>query len=168
MKHTHTLRGRAVHIVPGALLLAAVALCAACDMTVTNPGPVQDSQLNTPTAMPMLVNGMSGDLSNALGSYLDRGAIATDELVDAGNYNAESYYAVGVLNAQDDITDWANMQQARWSAENGIARMKTVLGSSFESDTLTPWAYLWAGFSNRLLGENVCTGVIDGGPPQSD
>jgi hypothetical protein len=151
-----------------AILLAASVFCAACDLTVTNPGPVQDSQLNTPAALPPLVNGMSGDLSAALGAYLDREAIATDELTNAGNFTPENFYAVGTIRPEDDITDWANMQTARWSAESGLARMKTVRGPAFETDTITPWAYLWAGFANRLLGENMCTAVIDGGPPQSD
>jgi hypothetical protein len=60
------------------------------------------------------------------------------------------------------------MQQARWSAENGLQRMQKVLGADFEKNVDTPRAYLYAGFANRLLGENVCTGVIDGGPAQSD
>jgi hypothetical protein len=60
------------------------------------------------------------------------------------------------------------MQQARWSAENGLQRMQRVLGAGFETNVDTPRAYLYAGFANRLLGENVCTGIIDGGPPQSD
>lgn len=147
---------------------ASLVLLAACDMTVTNPGPIQDSQLNTPAAVPALVNGMSGDLSFALGSYLDRGAMASGELSQAGNFAAENQFAVGVIRPEDVNTDWANMQSARWSAENGLERMKTVLGSAFESNANTPRAYLYAGFANRLLGENVCTGVIDGGAPQSD
>lgn len=149
-------------------LLAIVLLCAGCDLTVTNPGPIQDSQLNTASAMVPLVNGMSGDLSFALGDYLDREAIATDELSNAGNFTPENFYAVGVIRPEDDITDWANMQSARWSAEDGLARMKKVRGAAFETDTITPWAYLWAAFANRLLGENACTAVIDGGPAESD
>ncbi|MEO7085239.1 MAG: RagB/SusD family nutrient uptake outer membrane protein [Gemmatimonadaceae bacterium] len=146
----------------------AVVLCAACDLSVSNPGPIQDSQLNVASAMPALVNGMSGDLSFALGNYIDRGALASGELTEAGNFAAEQQYYIGVIRPEDVNADWSNMQQARWSAENGIARMKTVLGSSFESNVDTPRAYLYGGFANRLLGENVCTGVIDGGPAQSD
>jgi hypothetical protein len=149
-------------------LLAALVLCVACDLTVTNPGPVQDPQLNTPSAMPMVVNGMSGDLSVALGTYLTREALASDEITYAGNFTPENFFAIGVIRPQDDIVDWANLQTARWTSENGLDRMKTVLGARFEADTLTPWAYLWAGFANRLLGENVCTAVIDNGPPMSD
>ena len=154
----------------GALVagLAVTVLGTACDLSVSNPGPVQDSQLNTPAALPPLVNGMSGDLSAALGGYLTRHAIATDELTEAGNFTPDNFYAAGVIRPEDDVADWAAMQSARWSAENGLARMKAVRGAAFETDTITPWAYLWAGFANRLLGENACTAVIDGGPAQSD
>ena len=146
----------------------AALLCAACDLTVTNPGPIQDSQLDAPAAVPALVNGMSGDLSFAVGNYIDRGALASGELAEAGNFAAEQQFYIGVIRPEDVNPDWSNMQQARWSAENGLQRMQRVLGADFESNVNTPRAYLYAGFANRLLGENVCTGVIDGGPPQSD
>jgi hypothetical protein len=155
--------------ISGRRLIGVVAvLCAACNMSVTNPGPLQDSQLNVATAVPALVNGMSGDLSVAIGNYIDRAALASGELAEAGNFAAEQQFYIGVIRPEDVNADWANMQQARWSAETGLERMKTVLGANFEKHVDTPRAYLYAGFANRLLGENVCTGVIDGGPAQSD
>ena len=60
-------------------IAAAAILCAACDLGVTNPGPIQDAQLDAPSAVPALVNGMSGDLSFALGNYVNRGALASGE-----------------------------------------------------------------------------------------
>ncbi len=141
---------------------------AACETTVTNPGPLQDDELNTPSAIPALVNGMSGDLSAALGNYIDRGALAAGELMEAGNFAAEQHYSTGVIRPEDVNPDWANMQTARWSSESGLRRMQSVLGAGFESNTSTPRAYLYAGFANRLLGENACSAVIDGGPIQSD
>ena len=151
-------------------LTAAVALGLAgstlsgCNLEVSNPGPIADADLNTPTAMTALVNGMGGDLSYGLGNYVMRGALASFELVEAGNYAAERKFWSGAISSDDVNTDWANLQRARWVAETGIARMKTVLGTGFESNPLTARAYLYAGFANRVLGENVCETTIDGGP----
>lgn len=63
---------------------------------------------------------------------------------------------------------WGGMHRARWVAEQGIVRMEAVLADSFATTLLAPEANLWAGFSNRMLGENVCVAIIDGGVPQSD
>jgi len=145
------------------LTLAGLGLTA-CSFEVTNPGPLVDSDLNTPGAMPALVNGMGGDLSNAIGNYLTRGSLAAFELNHSGNFAAERQFATGVIRPEDVNGDWARMQQARWVAENGLVRMKTVLGTNFETNPLTIRAYLYAGFANRFLGENVCETTIDGGP----
>jgi hypothetical protein len=145
------------------LTLAGLGLTA-CSFEVTNPGPLLDSDLNTPGAMPALVNGMGGDLSNAIGNYLTRGSLAAFELNHSGNFAAERQFATGVIRPEDVNGDWARMQQARWVAENGLVRMKTVLGANFETNPLTIRAYLYAGFANRFLGENVCETTIDGGP----
>jgi hypothetical protein len=147
-----------------ALGVAAVALLTGCDFTVTNPGPVLDDQLNTPTAIPALVNGMGGDLSNAIGNYLTRGSLAGLELVHSGNFAAERQFFLGVIRPEDVNGDWARMHTARWVAENGLVRMKAILGTAFDANANTPRAYLYAGFANRFLGENVCESTIDGGP----
>ena len=139
-------------------------MLAGCDFTVTNPGPLLDEDLNTPSAIPALVNGMGGDLSNAIGNYLTRGSLAAFELRHSGNFAAERQFAAGVIRPEDVNGDWARLQQARWVAENGLVRMKQVLGTGFETNPNTTRAYLYAGFANRFLGENVCETVIDGGP----
>jgi starch-binding outer membrane protein, SusD/RagB family len=148
--------------------LAACALLAACDLSVSNPGPIADDQLNNVTAIPALVNGMSGDLSFALGRYINRGALATGELSEAGLFIPETHYSQGSFIPQDVNADWGNMQTARWTAESGLARMKEVLGTGLDANVNTPRAYLYGGFANRMLGENMCLAVIDGGPAQSD
>ncbi len=150
--------------------IAAVSLTAtfagACDFKVTNPGPLLDEDLNTPSAMPALVNGMGGDLSNAIGNYITRGALAGLELVHSGNFAAERRFNVGTIGPEDVNGDWARMQTARFVAESGLERMKTVLGAGFETNAITPRAYLYAGFANRFLGENVCEAVINGSARQ--
>lgn len=146
-----------------ALTLAGLSL-SACSFEVTNPGPILDEDLNTAGAMPALVNGMGGDLSSAIGNYLTRGSLAAFELNHSGNFAAERQFATGVIRPEDVNGDWARMQQARWVAENGLVRLRTVLGTGFETNPLTTRAYLYAGFANRFLGENVCETTIDGGP----
>lgn len=156
---------------PGArgALAGMLLLCAACDFSVTNPGPIDDTDLDTPTAMSALVNGMSGDLSEALGDFLLQNSLMTDELLHSGNYAAENQFAQGIIRPEDVNARWSDMQRARWVAEHGIERMKNVLGEDgFEENPLSAMAYVYAGFANRLLGENVCTAVIDGGPAESD
>lgn len=145
-------------------LAAGAALAAGCDFAVTNPGPILDEQLDVATAIPSLVNGMGGDLSNAIGNYLTRGSLAAFELAHSGNFAAERQFATGVIRPEDVNGDWARLHRARWVAENGLVRMKTVLGAGFDANPNTPRAYLYAGYANRFLGENVCETVIDGGP----
>lgn len=147
---------------------AVVVLATACEMTVTNPGPIQDGALNVPSAVPAIVNGMSGNLSLALGGIATRTGLASGELTHSGNFADEGFYFAGTFSGLNANTDWANAQRARWTSESGLERMKTVLGTGFESNVDTPRAYLYAAFANRLLGENFCTAVIDGGPAQSD
>ena len=150
-----------------AMPVAAIALAAllgGCDFKVTNPGPLLDEDLNNASAIPALVNGMGGDLSNAIGNYLTRGSLAALELRHSGNFAAERRFAAGTIGPEDVNGDWARMHTARYVAEAGLVRMKTVLGTGFESNANTPRAYLYAGFANRFLGENVCNAVYDGGP----
>ena len=72
-----------------AAAIALAALLGGCDFNVTNPGPLLDEDLNNASAIPALVNGMGGDLSNAIGNYLTRGSLAALELVHSGNFAAD-------------------------------------------------------------------------------
>jgi starch-binding outer membrane protein, SusD/RagB family len=146
--------------------LATVLVLTGCDLSVTNPGPLLDENLNNASAIPALVNGMGGDLSNAIGNYLTRGSLAAFEVIHSGNFAAERQFATGVIRPEDVNGDWARMQTARFVAENGLVRMRTVLGASFETNPNTTRAYVYAGYANRFLGENVCEAVIDGGAAQ--
>lgn len=149
------------------ILLPALAIIwSACDLSVTNPGPMPDKDLDTPSAMPGLVVGISADLSVAVGSLAYFSGLLADELAHSGNYDAERYFYEGTITANNTVAVWGDMQVARWVAESGIERLKRVLGDGFNASNLVPRAYLLAGFANRLAGENVCHAVINGGPKE--
>jgi len=145
---------------------AAVALLAACGdlLDVENPGSLADADLNIPGAMPGLVTGMSFDLSRGLDEVLQNSNIMADDLYHGGSYGPQGLFNRGIIEKEDVDGMWGEMHRARWVAENGIERMQDVLGAGFETSPLAVRAYIYAGFSNRILGEHVCDGVIDGGP----
>ena len=153
----------------GVVLTAAAGLAACSDIvTVTNPGPIADAALTTPDAVPGFVTGMSGDLSNALDELVRITGIASDELAHGGSYTGEGLWYRGIIKPEDINSQWALMQRARWVAESGIERIKALPGYMYDTDPAAARANLLAGFANRLLGENVCRAVFDGGPATSD
>ena len=159
--------------------LVATLLCAlmGCDLSVSNPGPVADTALDEAVAHQAVVNGMGRALSRAVGFVAYTGGIVTREIVAAGLRNPSTLgvslkQSVGILDpGLDENNDhWRYAQQARWVAEDGVRRIRDAIGPEFASSVLGAQALVYAGFANRLLGENMCSAVIDGGPvlPRSD
>lgn len=147
--------------------LSAIAV-AACNWDVTNPGPVQDSYLDQPSAHEALVNGASRALSNALGWIAYTGGVAALELQGSGNitqFGVTLLQREGTLSPNEDETDehWSRAQRARWVAEEAVRRIEGALGEEFGRSALAARALLYVGYANRLLGENMCAAVIDGG-----
>lgn len=147
-----------------AIAIAALTGCGMLD--VTNPGPQSDESLNAPTAMTGLVTGMSFDLSRAMDAATQETAIMADELFHGGSYANEVFFNQGIIRPDLVNGMWGSMHRARWVAEAGIERMKTVLAEGFNTNALSARAYIYAGLANRMLGELTCEAVIDGGPAE--
>lgn len=143
---------------------------AGCDFDVTNPGPVQDEFLDDPDAFPAIVNGMGRDLSDAMNYLAFHGSMVVRELHPTGGtgqYGISPRNADGYLDPDEQGAPWSNGQQARWTAEAGLRRFEENMeASEFSSSPVVAQAYLWAGYANRALGENMCQAVIDGGPAE--
>src|SRR5688500_18678829 len=84
-------------------LAGAVLVLGACGslLEVTNPGPIEDSRLDTPSAMPGLVTGMSFQLSTALSLVSRYSTLWSDELTHSGTLGAETIFSGGVIPAED-------------------------------------------------------------------
>ncbi len=149
--------------------VAALALAAGCDLQVTNPGPIQATFLDNTAALTAVVNGAGRDLGEALNWTAYTGAAVTREVLPSGStaaFGISVRQQIGVLS-NDDGGDWWNQaQRARWTAEDGVRRIKEVLGTSATNSATLAQALVWVGYSNRHLAEHFCDAVINGGAKQ--
>ncbi len=149
----------------------AVLLAAACDTSVTNPGLTPDHDLDKPGSWPAVVIGARRALSDAIGSsgttggqLLYWGAAVTFEINPAGSTGSFGIPTGVQYGLPTDATmnaDWTSSNVARYTAEAAVARFRRVMPDTlFPKSLLVAQAYLYAGFANRLLGENFCQSVI--------
>ena len=139
-------------------------------LKVESPGRISDSDLGTKDAIPGMVTGMQYNLSDGVNNDFELVAMMTEELYHGGSY-AWADIPDGVIYDDDPYVNgaWSQTQQARWVAEDGINRLKDLLGDAeFAKSSYVARAYLYAGYANRILGGNWCTSVIDGGPEVSN
>ena len=130
-------------------------------LDVSNPGLIDDFSLDDPSVYSALVVGIVGDFSEAL--QLARPiAEMTDELENS-SFRILPWH-LGTFETDAMSSWWANMHTARWVAEDGKRRM--LEGGLDASSPLLARTELFAGFSNRLLGETQCYAVFDGGEAQ--
>jgi starch-binding outer membrane protein, SusD/RagB family len=162
------------------LLLAAVA---ACDTNVSNPGPVRDEFLvgeSVYAGASALVNGAGRAVATGMNWVGYTGAAVAREIHPAGStgsFGITNRWQNGELSADDaDLNDhWNLAQRGRWEAEEAVRRLVDA-GPPQAGDPITvaqynsflQRAYLYAGFANRLLGENMCEAVFDGGAAQAN
>jgi len=158
--------GRAA-VVTGALALS-LAL-AACDFTVSNPGPVQDTNLDDAATHDAVVIGAMRSTLLGLSNMAHRSAAVVREFQPSGGTGAGGItreIELGRLSDEVTLAGWDRLQQGRWVAEHAVDRMKEQMGAQSDSYGPIGRAYLWAGFANRVLGENSCSAVFDGGPAE--
>lgn len=157
----------AVRSLAGVSCLSLLAV-AGCDFQVTNPGPIQEAFLDESLAQPAVVNGMGRALAQGLNWVAYTSAAVTREVHPAGStaaFGISNEWAAGQLRADDRNlnTHWDQSSRARWLAESGVERIERIGPSSQE---ILTQGRIWAGYANRLMGENYCEAVIDGGSIQ--
>ena len=151
--------------------VAAALTLTSCDVQVTNPGPIQASFLDNKNALGAIVNGAGRNLAEALNWTSYTGAAIARELHPAGSTGAFGITVQqqsGKLTVDEGGNYWNTAQLARWTAEDAIRRTKAILGDAEAAKSVqVAQALVWAGFANRLLGQNFCDAIIDGGPKQA-
>jgi hypothetical protein len=136
-----------------------------CDLGVTNPGRINDSALDSEEAAEPMVTGMAGDFATIFDEVAYFMGIASWDITHTGAFEEEEFMQRGEIDPRHVNGLWGELHRARWVAEQGIVRMQEVLGGDFSDNPLAIKANLWAAFSNRSLGENMCVSIFDGGAP---
>lgn len=143
----------------------AILLLGACDLLdVTNPGPIIDEALNQEAAGKTVLLGIVSDVEVSLDNYAYFGGVASTDMTSDATRPWVQAPGDGLLQPVDGANQWDDGARAQWTAEAGIQRlMETQPNAS--SSPLVAAAYIWAGYANRILGDNVCVAIFDGGPP---
>jgi hypothetical protein len=157
----------------GGLALAGGMTLAACSLEVDNPTMIEDADLNDPKAISAISAGVAGDYAYSMitpggGGLINAGAMLTDELVHVGTWVGLRGPSDG--ESRDDWVEsqsrWAEPSRARWAAENAIERISGILKGEGKDPASNPdvaHVTLWAGHSNRAMGDAFCNAVINGG-----
>jgi hypothetical protein len=145
--------------------LVGVSVTTGCE--VTNPGPVDDAFLTLPASQQGMVTGARERLNRAVGYVVYSTALVSREIFPGGQTGSYGHTVAEQAGAHawgagGPNTIYNNAQQSRWIAEEAIRRFTEVGGVA---PTLMAEAHIWAGYANRVLGENWCVGAIDGGVP---
>lgn len=152
-------------------IFGASLLAVSCDFEVTNPGPVQDQFLDEPEAAEAIVNGIARNLADALSWIGYRSGAVSREIHPSGStfsFGISPRAQVGLLPEDETDVYWDFGQRARWSGDHAIERLQETLSEeAINESELIAQAYLWQGYSYRLMGENFCQAVLDGGSAES-
>ena len=141
----------------------AFTLCAlslsACDFDVVNPGVIDESALNDPGATSMVLNGLIGDVEEAFSDLVLHSALASDELSFSGTRSWLTNAGNGDLRPEDGSYLSHDLMTAVWTSTTGTERL-IELGATADQIAL---GHLWNGFVLRMMGDNYCAYVYDGG-----
>ncbi len=149
----------AKNAIRSATLVATIVGVAACE--VINPGPIQDEFLVEEESREGLVNGSQRRLSEGIGWIGYTGALVTRQIMPGGQTGSygHSVNAQGGYIQPGGFAGYFNdAQQARFIAETALE----LFADQDVDNNVVAQANVWAGFSNRLLGENWCEAVING------
>lgn len=138
----------------------------ACDLEVLNPGSIQDSDLNTPDLMPILVTGVSGEYNDIQDVLAFDGAIIADDAAGTGSYSTTQVFRQGIFDWNDSDTYWEQMHEAAWAAGEAWVRLQEVLEADAQTSPDAARLFAIMGHAHNRLGENYCDLVYDVGPAQ--
>ena len=138
-------------------------------LDVSNPGALQESQLDDPALEQFMINGVIGEFQFAYGFYaLWAGVLADETFSDHANLAFRDF----ALHSFDDgsVPDsnvYASLQRARQAADDAAERIKRMRGDSAASSLNVARALIYGGYAYVLLVEGFCDAPVNLSAPLS-
>ncbi len=135
-------------------------------LEVSNPKALQEEQLNNPALEQFIVNGAMGEFQYAYGFYSMWSGVLADEL-----YTDHTTVGIRELSLHNFLDSngpnesvFEFLSRGRTSADEAVARLKTMLGTSTGASFSIARALAYGGYSYVLLGEGFCEAPVALGP----
>jgi hypothetical protein len=138
-------------------------------LDVSNPGALQESQLDDPALEQFVINGVIAEFQFAYGNYaLWSGVLADETFSDHSNVAFRDF----ALHSFDDgsVPDssvYASLQRARQAADDAAERIKKMRGDKAASSLNVARALIYGGYAYVLLGEGFCDAPVNLSAPLS-
>lgn len=171
----HTTARRIARRVAVSCLALSLGTSAACNdfLTAENPGAIEEKDLNSPAYIGLLANGPIFAFQAAHDDLAYWNGQMTDEITNRGNFNP--FIEEGQIDRRELHSDmsyitaflYSPLQRARFSAEDVVTRLTTILADSADRDLRIARSHAYAGYSYVFLSEMFCATPIDVGPPKS-
>jgi hypothetical protein len=151
-----------------AMLLAGTTACNDF-LTATNPGAVEEPDVNVAANADILTNGAITTYQFGHSEITYWNAQLTDELFNRATFAEEG--EIDRRNLFSDMTYinafmYGPAQRARYAGDDAAARLKVILGDTASRDLRLARSLAYAGHSYIDLGEMMCTTPIDLGVPK--
>jgi starch-binding outer membrane protein, SusD/RagB family len=173
-----------------AFLAVAVAgtIAAGCDLEVFSPATVDEETLDDFNAIEALWSGIMGQTAHIAagrpgpGGFFTFGALRTDETVHSGHPGQWPFLRAAsdgepINPSWDEVEElWGQAMMTRYVADAGVRQAAEIYANFRDSDRSQVReivrrdrmrTHAWAGLAYRVLGDNLCNAVIDGGPLES-
>lgn len=155
-------------------ILCAAILCLSinsCDFSIKNPGPISAEKLKNPGTFSTSINGIQEAFAQAQNRVAFTSAAIAKQITAAGatgNCGITNAQRLGKLLPSGVNTQWNWAQRARWLAQKTVKRIKSYYKDNFKTKKVAGLALLFNGYALRLLGDNFCITIINGGPPKDN
>jgi len=143
----------------------------ACDglLKVSNPGSVEEGQLDDPVLEPFIINGVIGEFQYAYTNYAFLSGVLADEgFLDHQNINHREFglHSFNDINVDNELV-YGSLQQARQAADDATDRLKKIAGANAGANLNVARALIYGGYSYVFLGEGFCEAPVNLSAPLS-